>query len=83
MKPLRLHFFQWAWLGRASDLCVPSCDIRFGDMASPRDDWLRCVNPRPLPLYVLIGAVIHTQENRHRVPKSVLRAVLGRMQFTL
>ena len=31
----------------------------------------------------LIGAVIHQQESRHKVPKSVLRAVLGRMQFTL
>ena len=31
----------------------------------------------------LIGAVIHTQESRHKVPKSVLRAVLGRTQFTL
>ena len=28
-------------------------------------------------------AVIHKQESRHNVPKSVLRAVLGRMQFTL
>ena len=28
-------------------------------------------------------AVIHRQESRHQVPKSVLRAVLGRMQFTL
>ena len=31
----------------------------------------------------LIGAVIHMQESRHRVPKSILRAVLGRMQFTV
>ena len=31
----------------------------------------------------LIGAVIHKQESRHKVPNSVLRAVLGRMQFTL
>ena len=31
----------------------------------------------------LIGAVIHTQESRNKVPKSVLRAVFGRMQFTL
>ena len=31
----------------------------------------------------LIGAVIHKQASRHKVPKSVLRAVLGRMQFTL
>ena len=31
----------------------------------------------------LIGAVIHEQERRHIVPKSVLRVVLGRMQFTL
>ena len=31
----------------------------------------------------LIGAVIHKQESRHKVPRSVLRAVLGRMQFTL
>ena len=31
----------------------------------------------------LIGAVIHKRETRHKVPKSVLRAVLGRMQFTL
>ena len=30
----------------------------------------------------LIGVVIHKQESRHKVPKSVLRAVLGRMQFT-
>ena len=30
-----------------------------------------------------VGAVIHEQENRHKVPKSVLRAVIGRMQFTL
>ena len=28
-------------------------------------------------------AVIHKQESRHKVPKSVLRAVLGRMRFTL
>ena len=32
---------------------------------------------------LLIGAVIHGQENRHKVPKSVLRVVLGRMRFTL
>ena len=32
----------------------------------------------------LIGAVIREQESRHKVPKSVLRAVLGRrMPFTL
>ena len=31
----------------------------------------------------LIGAVIDKQESRHKVPKSVLRAVLERMQFTL
>ena len=32
----------------------------------------------------LIGAVIHKQESRHnKVPGSILRAVLGRMQFTL
>ena len=31
----------------------------------------------------LIGAVIHKQESRHKVPKSVIRAVLGRMQFVL
>ena len=31
----------------------------------------------------IIRAVIHTQESRHKVPKSVVRAVLGRMQFTL
>ena len=31
----------------------------------------------------LIGAVIHKQESRHKVPKSVSRVVLGRMQFTL
>ena len=31
----------------------------------------------------LIGAVIHTQGSKHKVPKSVLRAVLGRMQFTI
>ena len=31
----------------------------------------------------LIGAVIHKQESRHKVPKSVLQAVLERMQFTL
>ena len=31
----------------------------------------------------LIGAVIHKQESRYKVPKSVLRANLGRMQFTL
>ena len=30
----------------------------------------------------LIGAVTHKQESRHKVPKSVLRAVLGRMEFT-
>ena len=29
------------------------------------------------------GAVIHKQESRHKVPKSVIRTVLGRMQFTL
>ena len=28
-------------------------------------------------------AVVHKQESRHKVPKSVLRAVLARMQFTL
>ena len=28
-------------------------------------------------------AVIHKQESRHMVPKSVLQAVLGRIQFTL
>ena len=32
---------------------------------------------------VSVGAVIHKQESRHKVPKSVLRTVLGRMQFTL
>ena len=31
----------------------------------------------------LIGTVTHNQESMHKVPKSVLRAVLGRMQFTL
>ena len=31
----------------------------------------------------LIGAVIHEQESRHKVPKCVLQAPLGRMQFTL
>ena len=31
----------------------------------------------------VIGAVIHKQESRHKMPKSVLRVVLGRMQFTL
>ena len=31
----------------------------------------------------LIGAVIRKQEIRHKVPRSVLRAVLGRMRFTL
>ena len=31
----------------------------------------------------LIGAVIHKQESRHKMPKSVLRVVLGRMQFNL
>ena len=30
-----------------------------------------------------LALVIHKQDNRHKVPKSVLRAVLGRMQFTL
>ena len=30
----------------------------------------------------LIGAVIHKQESRRKVPKSVLRADLGRMQCT-
>ena len=31
----------------------------------------------------LIGAVIHKQESRYKVPKSVLRAVLRRMQYTI
>ena len=31
---------------------------------------------------LLIDAVIHTHEGRHKVPKSVLRAILGRMKFT-
>ena len=31
----------------------------------------------------LIGDVIHKQEGGHKVPKSVLREVLGRMKFTL
>ena len=31
----------------------------------------------------LIDAVIHKQESRRKVQKSALRAVLGRMQFTL
>ena len=31
----------------------------------------------------LIGAVIYKQESMHKVLKSFLRAVLGRMQFTL
>ena len=31
----------------------------------------------------LVGAAIHKRESRHKVPKPVLRAVLGRMQFTL
>ena len=31
----------------------------------------------------VIGAVIHKQQSRHTMPKSVLRAVFGRMQFTL
>ena len=31
----------------------------------------------------LISAVIHKQESKHEVPESVLRAVLGRIQFTL
>ena len=31
----------------------------------------------------LIGDVIHKQESRHKMPKFVLRAVLGRMQLTL
>ena len=31
----------------------------------------------------LIDAVIHMQESRYKVPKSVLRAVLRGMQFTL
>ena len=35
------------------------------------------------PYLIVIGAVFHKQESRHKVPKSVLRAVLGRMQFTL
>ena len=32
---------------------------------------------------LLIGAVIHEQERRHKVPRSVLRAVLGRIHSTL
>ena len=32
---------------------------------------------------VAIGAVIHEQESRHMMPKSVLRAVLEKTQFTL
>ena len=31
----------------------------------------------------LIGAAIHKQESRRKVPKSVLRAVLGRTQLAL
>ena len=31
----------------------------------------------------LANAVVYKQESRHKVTKSVLRAVLGRMQFTL
>ena len=30
-----------------------------------------------------LAAVIHKQESRHKVPKSAVRAVLGRMRFTL
>ena len=37
----------------------------------------------PKNIVLLIGAVIHNQEeSRHKMPKPVLRAVLGRMQFT-
>ena len=32
---------------------------------------------------VTLCAVVHKQESRHKVPKSVLRAVLGRIQLTL
>ena len=32
---------------------------------------------------IITGAVIHKEESRHKVPKSVLRAELGRMQCTL
>ena len=34
-------------------------------------------------MHALSTPRVHTQENRHKVPKSVSRTVLGRMQFTL
>ena len=41
--------------------------------------------PKAVPAAVgrVVGAVIHKQESRQKVPKSVLRAVVGRMQPTL
>ena len=48
-----------------------------------RQGLVRCIWRATPGNIVLIGAVIHQQQNTHKLPKSILRAVLGRMQFTL